>query len=205
MSNESAAKPYQLLQIENHRLKERVRELEAKVKAATGVSTNQSLHKQKADSRMFELVKHKDKALSEYSDRMEQKAHELERLVQELNSRNEELANGMAVLRLYQMMFENEPTGILGMDKDGRIIQFNSAAVKYFGVTLHAMRLRPVGELKVEGSEVFDFEELFEKAIDSDTDVVEQIKVGEDLLELCCYRLDDASGLRGIVMRISKS
>lgn len=199
MTKETAAKPYQLLQVENHRLRERVRELEIRLKNRGAGSTEIS----KADSRIFELVKHKDKALAEYSERMEQKAHELERLVQELNSRNEELANGMAVLRLYQMMFENEPTGILGMDNEGRVIQFNSAAVKFFGVGLHAIRLRPVSELKVDGAEDFDFEELFEKTIDSDSDVTDVIKMKDTVLELRCYRLDDASGLRGIVMRIN--
>ncbi len=202
-SKSTVAKPYQLLQIENNRLKERIIALESEVKGRNSSVVDVPNEKLNADSRIFELVKHKDKALTEYSERMEQKARELESLVQELNSRNDELANGMAVLRLYQMMFENEPTGIVGMDKDGRVIQFNSAAVKYLGVSLHSLRLRSIGELRVEGAEDFDFEDLFERAIDSDEDVLSEFVVADKTINLRCYRLDDPAGLRGIVMRIS--
>ncbi len=197
MKGETAEKPYRLLQLENRKLRERVAQLERKLtKGKSGGASTCS------ESRVFELVKQKDKALSEYAERMEQKARELEDLVQTLNRRNEELGNGMAVLRLYQLMFENEPAGMVGIDREGRIVQFNSAAVRYFGVGLHAMRLQQVGDLRLPGSDL-DCEALFEQTIDASEDVVEETTANGERLRLRSYRLDDPSGLRGVVMRIS--
>ena len=197
MKGETAEKPYRLLQLENRKLRERVAQLERKLtKGKSGGASTCN------ESRVFELVKQKDKALSEYAERMEQKARELEDLVQTLNRRNEELGNGMAVLRLYQLMFENEPAGMVGIDREGRIVQFNSAAVRYFGVGLHALRLQQVTELRLPGSDL-DCEALFEQTIDASEDVVEETTANGERLRLRCYRLDDPSGLRGVVMRIS--
>jgi PAS domain-containing protein len=197
VKGETVQKPYRLLMLENRKLRERVAELERRCGTRAGAAAPGT------DSRIFELVKQKDKALSDYAERMEQKARELETLVKELNARNEELGNGMAVLRLYQLMFENEPAGILGVDREGRIIQFNSAAVRYFGVGLHALRLQHVSALRLGGSEV-DFEALFEETIDAESDVVRDVEASQGALQIRCYRLDDPSGLRGVVFRVSQ-
>lgn len=199
MKSETAQKPYRLLQLENRRLRERLAELERKLQSEQGASGSHQLSK--GDSRLFELVKKKDKALSEYAERMEQKARELEAMVTQVNRRNEELANGMAVLRLYQLMFENEPAGIVGIDRDGRVIQFNSAAVRYFGVGLHALRLQHLSGLVLPGSDL-DFEELFEAAVDADEDVVVDSTCEQGPVNVRAYRLDDPTGLRGVVIRV---
>lgn len=199
MSSDAVQKPYKLLAQENVKLRERVADLQRRLEGTRSMDAPAAC----SESRVFELVKQKDKALSEYAERMEQKARELENLVQELNRRNEELGNGMAVLRLYQLMFENEPAGILGVDREGRIIQFNSAAVRFFGVGLHALRLRHVGALALPGADI-DFEEMFEDTIDGDGDVEQDATATCGRVHLRCYRLDDPSGLRGVVFRVTE-
>ena len=156
------------------------------------------------ESRIFELVKQKDKALAEYAARMEQKARELEFLVRELNQRNEELSNGLAVLRLYQAMFENEPAGIVGADREGRIIQFNTSAVRFFGVGLHALRLQHVSSLTLQGvgGEPPSLGELFAKTLASGEEGSLLVKAQSGRLRVSCHRLEDISGLRGVVFRV---
>lgn len=200
MSSGAVQKPYRLLVQENRRLRERVEELQRHLRGTKSMASPNPC----SESRVFELVKQKDRALAEYAERMEQKARELESLVQELNRRNEELGNGMAVLRLYQLMFENEPAGIIGVDREGRIIQFNSAAVRFFGVGLHALRLRHVSSLTLPESE-FDFESLFDETIDEAGDVEREARCESGAVRVRCYRLDDPSGLRGVVFRVSEA
>ncbi|MHC4883529.1 MAG: hypothetical protein ACYTGH_00440 [Planctomycetota bacterium] len=153
---------------------------------------------------LFELIKVKDRALNDSSRRMEQKALELESLVQELNQRAQEQENNLAVLRLYQLIFENEPTAILGCDREGSLIQFNAAAVRYFGVGLHAALLGPVGKLKLPDAPDFDFEEVFQEALQGRVDLKHEIQCGKQKVFLRAYRLDDGMILRGVILRLSE-
>lgn len=202
MSDAPDDKPRELLQMENRRLRTRVQELERKMRESNPKTKSGSIKLSPQESRIFELVKQKDRALDEYAARMEQKARELEALVQELNRRNEELSNGMAVLRLYQMMFENEPAGIVGVDKEGRVIQFNSSALRYFGLQLHSMRLQHVSGLTLDEQhgESPDLGALFERAM-GDGDGRVETSAGD--ISIRCYRLEDVTGLRGVVFRAS--
>lgn len=143
------AKPYHVLYQENVRLKERLRELEAKFlelhekTIAAGV-TDESF------TRVLKLVKQKDQALQQYSKELELTNQRLQRTVEELQQKNMELETGLATLRLYQEIFDNEPTAMIGLDKEGRIIQYNAAAVGVIGEQIHHHLLQEVSSLALE-------------------------------------------------------
>lgn len=157
-----------------------------------------------SSAQLTELIHMKEHVLNQYASLMEQQMKDSEETARQLNLRNEELENSMAVLQLYQMIFENEPAGIIGVDRQSRIIQFNSSAIRYFGVGLHALRLQQVSQLRLEGvadAEQPDFQAMFQHVIESQSDASLRVSADMGRIYVRCYRLEDAGGLRGVVIR----
>jgi PAS domain-containing protein len=174
---------------ENSLLRDKVHELE------------QAVMSEDTDAQMLQILRDKEESLLEYAKELKQKSDQMEYVVKQLNERNEEMANLVAVLRLYQLMFENEPSGIIGLDTDARIVQFNAAAVKYFGVQMHSLRLNPVNSLSLPGSDI-DLYKFFEEVVNSDENIEKVVECSAGRLIIRGYRLDDIAGLRGVVFRI---
>jgi PAS domain S-box-containing protein len=100
---------------ENQRLKQRVFDLEEKFRklAASGEGHGSS------GSSVLKLIEHKDFQLQQCSARLEEK--------------KEQLAEAAETLRLYQDIFDNDASAMIGVNRDGRIILFNRSAPQLLG------------------------------------------------------------------------
>ena len=151
----------------------------------------------------MELLREKNKQLEAKSDQLELKAQEAEKAAGEISAKNDELLNSMAALRLYQLMFENEPNGLVGVDPEGLIVQFNSSAIRFFGYDLHKLRMQDISGLKLPGTEA-DLQAIFDEAMkEGEARPVDCQQEGRKL-RLSCFRLEDIRGQRGAVFRVSE-
>ena len=192
-------KPEKLVRIENERLRKRVTELEGEIEEARRPGGHTE-----GQDRLLTLLKEKNRQLEEAAGETEKKAKELENTIADLETKNEEITNNIAALRLYQLMFENEPSGLVGVDPEGAIVQFNSSAIRFFGVGLHHLRLQNVDALKIEGIDT-KVRRLFEIALEKgESPTVEFERDGRPVY-LSCYRLEDIRGCRGAVVRVSET
>jgi PAS domain-containing protein len=114
---------------ENQRLKQRVFDLEEKLRKMAPSTEPQAGQ----GSSVLKLIEHKDFQLQQYAGRLEEKKEQLEEAVRQLEQRNAQLALWMASLRLYQEIFENDATAMIGVNKDARIILFNRTAPQLLG------------------------------------------------------------------------
>ncbi|MDQ7779374.1 MAG: hypothetical protein RDV41_06650 [Planctomycetota bacterium] len=130
---------------ENARLKQRVMELEME----TG-NLKSSLEAPKTvqqSSKVLELLKQKDATLERNATELEEKNVKLEAMVAELKGKNEELQNWLAAQRLFRAIFDSEPSAMIGLDKDARILQVNTSAIRRFGEGLRFLMFEPVESL----------------------------------------------------------
>lgn len=114
---------------ENQRLKQRVFDLEEKIRKLAPQGEGHS----GTGSSVLKLIEHKDFQLEQYAARLEEKKDQLEEAVRELESRNAKLALWMASLRLYQEIFENDSSAMIGVNREGRVILFNRTAPQLLG------------------------------------------------------------------------
>jgi PAS domain S-box-containing protein len=191
----SDEKPPELLKVENKRLRERIAELEEEIKQSKEEGGG-------VDRRLTQLIRKKNLEIEESHEELKAKAEEAQSAAEELRTKNEELTNSMAALRLYQLMFENEPNGLIGVSADGVISQFNSSAIRFFGYDLHKMRMQNIAELKMPGTKVdlkAIFDETMEKGESSPVDCKQQGRS----VRVNCFRLEDIRGQRGAFFRIA--
>ena len=144
-------------------------------------------------------------ALARYAEAVEDRLRDNETLLHELQQRSEEQENIVCALQLYQAIFENEPAAIVGIDANGRIIQFNASAIRLFGVELHALHFQDVAALRLEGvadADQPDFGAIWRTAMTSRSDTSLRIPADVGRLFVRCYRLEDISGVRGAVVRV---
>jgi PAS domain S-box-containing protein len=110
----------------------------------------------------------------------------------------------MAALRLYQLMFESEPNGLLGVSSEGQIIQFNSSAIRFFGYDLHKMRMQEISELAMPGAGDVNLKALFDEAMTKGEATQVECRQQDRRLRIDCFRLEDFHGQRGAFFRISE-
>jgi PAS domain S-box-containing protein len=189
-------KPPQLPETENQRLRQRVARLEAELGELRSQGGG-------ADRRLTQLIRKKDLAIEESHEELKSKAAEAQSAAEQLAIKNEELTNSMAALRLYQLMFENDPNGLLGVSPEGHIVQFNSSAIRFFGYDLHKMRMRNVADLEMPETSGVNLRDIFEHAMkNGESHTVECIQKGRDV-RINCFRMEDIRGQRGAVFRFS--
>jgi PAS domain-containing protein len=129
MESDSGETAVRQLITENQRLKKLVFDLEEKVRKGAPPSEGHS----STGSSVLKLIEHKDFQLEQYAARLEEKKGQLEEAVKELERRNAQLALWMASLRLYQEIFENDASAMIGVNREGRIILFNRTAPQVLG------------------------------------------------------------------------
>jgi PAS domain-containing protein len=106
---------------ENQRLKQRLFDLEEKIrKSASGEG-----HSTQGSS-VIKLIEHKDFQLQQCQARLEEKKEQLAEATREQ-------AKWADTLRLYQDIFDNDASAMLGVNRDGRIILFNRTAPQVLG------------------------------------------------------------------------
>ncbi|MBI3856135.1 MAG: hypothetical protein HY293_10650 [Planctomycetes bacterium] len=129
----------QLIQ-ENQRLKQRLFELEEKIRKLAPQGEGHS----GTGSSVLKLIEHKDFQLEQYAARLEEKKDQLEDAVRELEARNTKLALWMASLRLYQEIFENDSSAMIGVNRDGRVILYNRTAPQLLGEKFKESLHKPI-------------------------------------------------------------
>jgi PAS domain-containing protein len=114
------------LKWENRMLKQRVFELEEKLKKLGHVGKTDGGH----DSGVLKLLKTKNEQLEEQRE--------------ELRSTVEQLSLWMSTLRLYQEIFENESAAMIGVNKEGKIVLFNRTAPQILGEAFKVALHKPI-------------------------------------------------------------
>lgn len=109
----------------------------------------------------------------------------------------------MAALRLYQLMFENDPNGLVGVSPEGFIIQFNSSAIRFFGYDLHKLRMQDISGLSLPGAEL-DLRAVFEATMEKGESAPVECRSENRRLRVTCFRLEDIRGQRGAVFRVTE-
>jgi len=105
---------------ENQKLKQRVFDLEEKLRKISGEGHTSS------GSSVLKLIEHKDFQLQQCSARLEEKK-------EQLAEASAELARWADALRFYQDIFDNDASAMIGVNLDGRIVLFNATAPKILG------------------------------------------------------------------------
>ena len=125
---------------ENQRLKQRVFELEEKIRKTASQSEGQQ-----TGTAILKLIEHKDSQLQSAIARLEEKkeqlsdaAQELQKRTEELQRRTDDLARWADSLRLYQEIFDNDASAMIGVNRDARIILLNRKAPQILGETVKA-------------------------------------------------------------------
>ncbi|GEM_PF-3074021 len=199
---------------ENERLQKRVKELEALLtrreeqaatrpvapppgaKPADGGNTEVT--------KVMQLLKMKDKTLAAYAQELEEKTEKLEEVVSELKEKNEELTNWLAAVQLYREVFEHDPSAMIGLDSEGRIVNFNKAAVAMFGERMHILMLEEYGKLeldKVDPSLPARVQHAFQEAKVSDEPVTYE---GVNYRSVV-YSLLAEEAVRAVMLRFAKA
>jgi PAS domain S-box-containing protein len=129
MDPDPEASALRQLLTENKKLKQRLFDLEEKIRK-TGPPAESSTG---SGSTVLKLIEHKDFQLEQYAARLEEKKEQLQEAVRELEGQKARLSLWMASLRLYQEIFENDASAMIGVNRDGRIILFNRTAPQLLG------------------------------------------------------------------------
>jgi PAS domain-containing protein len=108
---------------ENQKLKQRVFDLEEKIRK---MGSGGEGHAGSSGSSVLKLIEHKDFQLQQCVARLEEKKEQLAQAAQDL-------AKWSDTLRLYQDIFDNDASAIIGVNREGRIILFNSTAPQLLG------------------------------------------------------------------------
>jgi PAS domain S-box-containing protein len=121
---------------ENKQLKEKVKDLEAKIAKIMDETHRFQMGKKEEMSRVIKLLEHKDRTREQFIIELEEKNIKLEQTVKEMEEKNKQMQFMLASLRLYQEILEYEPALILAVSSDGKLILFNKAAASTLGESL---------------------------------------------------------------------
>lgn len=182
--DEEAPRVRQILS-ENRSLREKVFELEEKLRKA----------EHQDPSSVIKLLRVKDQAL-------EQRAAELEKTVLELEKRNQQLHLWMSTLRLYQEIFENEPSAMIGVNPEGRIVLFNRTAPQLLGEKFAQALHKPI-----EAADFGSFDpgtaRLVREALERKAPASTSLRVRDRQVTTAVFPLGAGDAVVGAVVRIS--
>ncbi len=138
---------------ENRKLKERLAEIEGTKGLADPLRPGTGKGGSTEVTKMVKLLEQKDKRLESYAEELEEKQVQLEKNLVELKKKNDGLNTMITSLRMVQEIFEVDPTPMLGLNKEGKVILFNRAAEAVFGPALYKAITKPLSELCPEAAE----------------------------------------------------
>jgi PAS domain-containing protein len=132
---------------ENQRLKQRVFQLEEKARTSgsTATSTGQTS--------VLKLIEHKDFQLQQYAARLEEKKEQLAEATRELELKSAELARWRSTVQLCQELLEGDPSALIGVGVDGRILLFNQAASQVLGEKVKELLHQPIESVDFRSSD----------------------------------------------------
>lgn len=155
-------------------------------------------------TQVIRLLERKDKALSNYALELEEKSKKLEEAVEELHKKNEELSLWITSLKLYQEVFENDTSAMIGLNKLGRIVLFNKMASELFGDGLQELILHDISEVDFSN---FDpaIPNLVKEIINTRDKKIHKItRDGTEIITIG-IPLKSQTDFRGILLRITVS
>lgn len=175
------------LKWENRMLKQRVFELEEKIKGIGSSSRHPKVESQQ-DSSVFRLLKTKN-------EQLEEQREELRRTV-------EQLSLWMSTLRLYQEIFENEAAAMVGVNKDGKIVLFNRTAPELLGDSFKEALHKPIEDVNF-GAFDPSTPSLVRQTLSSRRPASHSVKVGLRQVTTAVYPLGSEKDPTGALVKIS--
>jgi PAS domain-containing protein len=182
---------------ENQRLKQRVFELEEKIRRLSPQGEGHS----GTGSSILKLIEHKDFQLEQYAARLEEKKEQLEVAVRELESHNGQLALWMASLRLYQEIFENDATAMIGVNREGRVILYNRTAPQLLGEKFKESLHKPIDSADFRAFDP-DTAKRVHQALASRKPVDSSLVVRDRRILTSVYPIGSEAESRGALLRI---
>jgi len=182
---------------ENQRLKQAVFELEEKLRKLAPQGAEHS----GTGSSVLKLIEHKDFQLEQYAARLEEKKEQLEEAVRELERRNAQLAMWMASLRLYQEIFENDSSAMIGVNRDARIILFNRSTPQILGERFKESLHQDIGTVDFRAFDP-DTPRRVREALVACKPVDSSIVVRDRRILTSIYPIGTAAEARGALIRI---
>jgi transcriptional regulator with PAS, ATPase and Fis domain len=165
---------------ENRLLKQRVFELEQKLAKAPGGDTG--LHHLK------KIVEIRDKQVQTYTDELEKK--------------NAQLQMWVSALRLYQEIFENDPSIMIGVNKDAKLVLYNKATLTILGDTFKENLNKHITQCNFSGLDQ-QIPLLVQEAMKAGKPKGRRLTSGKGYVESICYPLGVGGELRGALLKIS--
>src|SRR5687767_11769518 len=136
MLSDSDPSPIRQVLSENQRLRQRVFELEEKVRKLSPPAEGQS----GSGSSVLKLIEHKDFQLEQCTARLEEKKEQLQEASRELEG-----------LRFYRDILENDPTPTIGVNRDGVVVLYNRGASQLLGEKLKESLQKPIESVDFHG------------------------------------------------------
>jgi PAS domain-containing protein len=90
------------------------------------------------------LIEHKDFQLQQATARLEEKKEQLAEAAAELENRTVELSRWADSLRMYQEIFDNDASAMIGVNREARIILFNRNAPQILGEKFKSALHQPI-------------------------------------------------------------
>lgn len=179
---------------ENARLKQKVFELEEELRKVRGGGPS--------ESKYVKLLELKDTTLEQYAQELEAKRDQLEKVVGELEKRNEQLQLWMSTLRLYQEFFENEPSAMIAVNREGRVVLFNRTAVEMLGEKFKAAHLKPIEEVDFRS---FDpaIPRLARETLQGKRPADRAVRIRGRRVTTAYYPLGEAPDIRGALVKLT--
>jgi len=140
MSSDQEPTAIRQLLSENQRLKQRVFELEERART----SEKSPVATSTGSTSVLKLIEHKDFQVQQLSARLDEKKDQLDEATRELEEKKGELNLWIAAVRLAQALFENDPSALIGVNKDGRILFFNQTAPLVLGEKVKDSLHKPI-------------------------------------------------------------
>ncbi len=164
---------------ENRLLKQKLFELESKLKQPA-IDTGQT--------HLRKLVELRDKQVEKYTDELERK--------------NQQLQMWVSALRLYQDIFENDPSIMIGVNKDVKVVLYNKATLTIMGESFKDNLNRSISECNFTGIDP-QIPTLVQESIKGGKARVRKLPKGKGYIESICYPLGLGQELRGALLKIS--
>ena len=180
-------------------MRERLFQLEGKIRKLGGtVDSDAGKH----STSVIKMIENKDFRLEQYAAQLEEKKEQLQEAVRELEQKNEQMSLWMATLRLYSEIFENEPSVMIGVNLDGKVILYNKTAPSHLGESLKNALHQPVESVDFTG---FDpaTSRLVRDALAHRRQAQNLVRVQGRRITTSVYPMGFGSQLTGALIRIS--
>lgn len=181
MTDEAGQNPIDIIAKENEELRLRVAQLEEQVSML--VSQHKATVRDISQLSQFrKLLELRDNQVKKYTDELERK--------------NQQLQTWLNALRMYQEVFEVDPAVMFAVNKAGKVLLFNRAAIEYFGDPA-ALVNKSVADLPGLGSLV---QQLI-SGLKNDSVRKGEIEISGRKISVQVFRIGNEQDLRGYLCR----